>query len=81
MRAVRATVTMKNGDVHKQEITYRSGHWKNPITDDDLKAKFRNLAGRVVTPESVTEIEGIVMNLDTEAKPAPRLGAALQTLR
>ena len=60
MRAVRATVTMKSGEKFTEKQLYRSGHWKNPIPEQVLKEKFRDLAGRVLTNEAVGEIEGIV---------------------
>ena len=81
MRAVRAAVTMKSGEVHTQEVIYRSGHWRNPIPEESLKAKFRDLAGRVITAEAVVEIERIIDNLENESEPAPLLGAAVQAVR
>ena len=81
MRAVRVTVTMKDGTEHFYEQTYRSGHWRNPMSEDALKEKFRDLAGRVLLPEAVTEIEQIIDNLENEEAPAIRLGQALQQTR
>jgi len=81
MRAVRVEVTMKDGSVHKWEQTYRSGHWKNPMSEETLKEKFRDLAGRVLTAEAVQEIEETIDNLENEAEPAVRLGRALQRVR
>lgn len=81
MRAVRVTVTMTSGEEYRQDVTYRSGHWKNPLSDDALKAKFADLAGRVLTAGAVAEIDALIDNLENEGAPAQRLGAALQTLR
>jgi aconitate decarboxylase len=81
MRAVRVTVTMKSGEEHREEQIYRSGHWKNPMSDETLKAKFRDLAGRVITAEAVATVDAIIDNLENEEEPAPRLGAALQMVR
>lgn len=81
MRAVRVTVTMKSGESFSHAQTYRSGHWKNPMSDEVLRAKFRDLAGRVLTPGAVEEVEQIVSTLEDQSEPAPRLGAALQKLR
>lgn len=78
MRAVRATVTMKDGRSFDQEVIYRSGHWKNPMSDETLTSKFRDLAGRAITQEAVGKVEQIVQNLETQSEPAPALGAALQ---
>ncbi|MEJ1978324.1 MAG: hypothetical protein WDN49_21530 [Acetobacteraceae bacterium] len=81
MRAVRVTVTTRSGDKLVQGQTYRSGHWKNPLSDDTLKAKFRDLAGRVLAPSAVASIEQIVSTLETQGAPGAALGAALQTLK
>jgi 2-methylcitrate dehydratase PrpD len=81
MRAVRVEVTMKSGDVHREDVTYRSGHWKNPLSDDTLKAKFHDLAGRVLTSEAVEQIERMIDNLENDEEPAPKLGRALQQVR
>lgn len=81
MRAVRATVTMKDGRSFDEEVTYRSGHWKNPLSDETLKAKFRDLAGRVLADDAVASIENIVTSLETQETPGSSLGAVLQKLR
>lgn len=81
MRAVRVTVTTRSGATLKESATYRSGHWKNPLSDDTLKAKFRDLAGRVLVPGAVDAIERIVSTLETQAAPAAGLSAELQKLR
>jgi len=62
-------------------VPYRSGHWKNPIPDERLKAKFRDLAGRVLTTEAVAAIEAIVSSLEAQAAPAVALAAQLQKLQ
>ncbi|GGA76947.1 MmgE/PrpD family protein [Nitratireductor aestuarii] len=81
MRAVRATVKLKDGRVLEESVTYRSGHWRNPIPPEALKEKFRDLAGRVLKAEAVKTIEDIVSSLDQQESPGARLGVALQDLR
>ncbi len=81
MRAVRVEVITKDGKSHTWEQTYRSGHWRNPMSDEVLKAKFQDLACRVLTDEAVNDIEAIIDNLENEAEPAPRLGKLLQQVR
>lgn len=78
MRAVRVTVTMKSGEKFDQEVIYRSGHWKNPLSDETLAAKFRDLAGRVLKKDAVARIESIVSDLENQPQPASALGQALQ---
>ncbi|HVY86958.1 MAG TPA: MmgE/PrpD family protein [Caulobacterales bacterium] len=81
MRAVRVTVTMRNGKQYKHSLLYRPGHCMNPIPDEALRAKFRDLAGRVIKESACARIETIVENLDKEANPAPLLATALQDVR
>lgn len=81
MRAVNVTVTMKSGEKHTHQQLYRSGHWKNPLSDETLRDKFRDLGGRVLTPNALKSIEGIVASLETQSQPGPSLGAALQDVR
>lgn len=81
MRSVRVTVIMNDGTEHRADQVYRSGHWRNPLSDDALKEKFRDLAGRVLVPEAVSEIEQIIDNLENEDAPAVRLGQVLQQTR
>lgn len=78
MRAVRVTVETTGGDTFEQAVTYRSGHWKNPLSEEDLRAKFRNLSGRTLTPKAVDQIEDTVLGLETITDPIPALTAALQ---
>jgi len=81
MRAVRVTVTTKSGEVFKENVLYRSGHWKNPLSDATLASKFRDLAGRVLQPDAVANIEAIVWNLDAQQAPGSALAAELGKLK
>jgi 2-methylcitrate dehydratase PrpD len=81
MRAVNVTVTMKSGEKLTEKVLYRSGHWKNPLSDETLRDKFRDLAGRVLTEAAVKSIETTVASLEKQAQPGPSLGAALQDVR
>ena len=81
MRAVRVTVTMKSGEEYQHEQTYRSGHWKNPLNDEILSAKFKDLAGRVLQDDAVDRIDAIVRDLEGKSEPAGELGSALQDVR
>lgn len=80
MRAVRVTLTTKSGDAHTESVTYRSGHWKNPISQQDLSAKFHNLAARVITAEAARGIEQIVTRLEAESDPVASLARHVQAV-
>ncbi|MCL2394149.1 MAG: MmgE/PrpD family protein [Acidimicrobiaceae bacterium] len=81
MRAVRVTISTKAGDRHATQVLYRSGHYKNPLTDEALVSKFRDLAGRTLTEEAVERIIEIVSGLDGQANPAALIGERVQQLR
>ncbi len=44
----RITATTKSGEQHVQEIRYAKGHPKNPMSDQDIEAKFRRLTEPVL---------------------------------
>jgi 2-methylcitrate dehydratase PrpD len=52
--AAHVTVTLKDGTVYKHAITHGIGSRSNPMTDAQLSAKFRDLAG-IVLPEKQIE--------------------------
>lgn len=81
MRAVRVTVTTTEGRELHEDVTYRSGHWKNPLGDEALGAKFRDLAARIVTDEAAEAIHAVVADLQDRAEPVAELTAHLQDVR
>lgn len=81
MRAVHVTVTTKSGNAYEQDVAYRSGHYKNPLPDEDLVEKFHDLARRRITVQAAEGIERVVSNLDREARPAAAIAEHVQTLR
>ena len=40
----RITVTTKSGQQHVKEVRYAKGHPDNPMSDEEIEAKFRRLA-------------------------------------
>lgn len=81
MRAVRVKLTTKPGAVFTEAVTYRSGHWKNPLSDSDIAAKFANLATRVITDEAAEDIRQAVLDLDGRPEPAAELAGLVQRVR
>jgi 2-methylcitrate dehydratase PrpD len=81
MRAVRVTLTTTAGQEFTESVLYRSGHWRNPLSDDDLAAKFANLATRVITDAAAAEIQRIVLDLENQSEPVPALAANAQLVR
>ena len=41
----------KSGATHAATVEYHKGHWKNPMSDAEVEAKFRKLAGGVLPPD------------------------------
>ena len=41
-------VVTKSGQTYSSEVAYHKGHYKNPLTDDEVEAKFRSLAQAVI---------------------------------
>ncbi|MEW5721369.1 MAG: MmgE/PrpD family protein, partial [Chloroflexota bacterium] len=61
------TVTLKDGRVLSQTVRYPRGHARNPMTDDEVIAKFEtNVAGRLA-PEKARALRDAVWSLDADA--------------
>jgi 2-methylcitrate dehydratase len=45
----RITVTTKSGARHSATVEYHRGHARNPMTDQEIEAKFRSLAEPLLT--------------------------------
>lgn len=61
----RVTVTTKNGDRHAASVEYHRGHWKNPMTDAEVEAKFRKLALHVLPPAQVDALAACLWQLES----------------
>ena len=49
----RMSVSMKSGEQHVEEVRYAKGHPKNPLSDSEIEAKFRRLAGPVMEQKRI----------------------------
>ncbi len=43
-------ITTKGGSRYIEKVLYPKGHPKNPMSDEDIEGKFRELAGRFLSP-------------------------------
>ena len=43
-------VVTRSGKRYSSEVAYHKGHYKNPMTDSEVEAKFRSLAHEVLSP-------------------------------
>ena len=62
--ACRLVVRCRNGACHEVEVPYRKGSPEDPMTADELDAKYRSLAGKSVDPRAGERIAAIVGDLD-----------------
>ncbi|KAG9271891.1 cis-aconitate decarboxylase-like [Astyanax mexicanus] len=57
-------VTLVSGDVFRGRCDTFYGHWRNPLSEESLKKKFRNNAGAVLTPDRVDALVQAVDELE-----------------
>jgi 2-methylcitrate dehydratase PrpD len=58
--AARVVVETEAGERHERFVRYPKGDPENPLTWDELAAKFLALAGPVVGPDRCIEIKNLV---------------------
>ncbi|XP_040904235.1 cis-aconitate decarboxylase-like [Toxotes jaculatrix] len=66
-------VTLVGGDILKGRCDTFYGHWRNPLTDESLRKKFRNNAGVVLPSEKVERLIEVVEELDRLGNCTPLL--------
>ncbi|MCC6533894.1 MAG: MmgE/PrpD family protein [Burkholderiales bacterium] len=49
----RVTVATRQGTRFDATVDYHRGHWRNPMSDDEVEAKFRKLARHLLAQEKV----------------------------
>ena len=60
----RMEITLRDGTRKTATIDYPRGHYKNPLGDDELFAKFRELAARVLEKVQIDDLLEQVMRLE-----------------
>ena len=58
------TVTLKDGRVLSQTVRYPRGHARNPMTDDEVIAKFETNVAARLSPEKARALRAAVWSLD-----------------
>ena len=56
----RVEVLTKSGQQYSSEVAYHKGHFKNPLSDTEVEAKFRSLADGVLR---TSRIDGLLERL------------------
>jgi len=77
LKPARVTVTLTDGRQITRLRESARGDYQDPYREDELRAKFRELAGVVLSPAGVARVEALVDGLDE----LPRLGALVDALR
>ena len=70
-RGADVAVTLKNGKTLKKTVDYYLGSYLRPMTDVQMAAKYRRLAGKTLSPDKVATLEGAVRGLERAATVAP----------
>jgi 2-methylcitrate dehydratase len=61
------TVVTKAGATHGATVKYHKGHWKNPMSDVEVEAKFRKLASGVLQPAHSDRLLAALWKLEDAA--------------
>jgi len=77
LKPARVTVTFTGGRQVTRTRESARGDYQDPYREDEIRAKFRELAGVVLSPEGVARTEQIVDRLDD----LPNLGSLVETFR
>jgi 2-methylcitrate dehydratase len=65
----RLEVATWDGYTHTREVTYPRGHARNPMTDEEVEAKFRHLAAGVLAD---TQVEAVIERVAHLEEQDPR---------
>ncbi len=69
-------VTLKNGQVFTKTVDKQKGHAENPLSDEEVQAKFRYCAGRVPLPkEKIERCIKLVQDLEKLSDITPLMDA------
>lgn len=58
------TITLKNGNKLEKEVTDPKGHPKNPLTQEEIEAKFTSVAGALLPESNQKKLIAVVRNLE-----------------
>ena len=73
----RIEIVTKNGERKTASTDYPRGHYRNPMTDEEVNAKFRGLAQRALPRQRIDSLLDTLWRLDT----APHLDPLFEALQ
>lgn len=63
----RVTVTTRAGERHESTVEYHRGHWRNPMSDAEVEAKYRRMASERLPAARVDELAERIWRLEAQA--------------
>ena len=54
------------GKRYSAEVAYHKGHYKNPMSESEVEAKFRSLAEAVLSPPQIDQLLDRVWHLEEQ---------------
>jgi 2-methylcitrate dehydratase len=60
----RLRLVTTSGKAHAAAVEYHKGHWKNPMSDAEVEAKFRPLAAKVLQPAQADRLLAALWKLE-----------------
>ncbi|MBI4199387.1 MAG: MmgE/PrpD family protein [Chloroflexi bacterium] len=61
-------VTTKDGQRHTARVPYHRGHWKDPLDDSEVEAKFRSMTEEALTPARASELLDRLWHMESVAE-------------
>ncbi len=63
-------ITLRDGQKYTKQVDYPKGHPKNPMTDEEVEAKFSSLCSKLLTPKGVRRVLDRLWELEKIKDPA-----------
>jgi 2-methylcitrate dehydratase len=57
-------VVTKSGERYKERVSHHKGHYKNPMSDEELEAKFRSLAQGLLGDHQMQRLLDLLWHLE-----------------
>ncbi|MCC7485204.1 MAG: MmgE/PrpD family protein [Burkholderiales bacterium] len=73
----RLALLTKRGESIPATVEYHRGHWKNPMSDGEVEAKFRRLAATVLPSSSADRLLETLWHLESEDNAGALIGLAV----
>jgi 2-methylcitrate dehydratase len=71
------TLDTKSGASHTAVVDYHRGHWRNPMSQPEVEAKFHRLAAGVLPADRIDRLLGMLWRLETVGDAGELLRATL----